>query len=121
MKGNKHTMTKEELTKKEAELTEKENGLVERENKLNERENGLNEREEKLNDKKADADEIVKSVKAEYEDKLLKQHDKYEERITERNKVIKQLLAGNGEANEPKGNPIVDKINARRTAQLKKW
>ena len=115
MKGHKHKMTKEEITKKEAELTERENGLVERENKLNERENGLNEREEKLNDKKADADEIVKSVKAEYEEKLLKQ------RITERNKVIKQLLAGNGEANEPKGNPIVDKINARRTAQNKKW
>lgn len=114
-------MTKQELEAKEADLVKREESLKEKESKLTERENGLNEREEKLNERKEDTAEVVKAVKAEYEDKLLKQHDKYEEKVKSRDDVIKQLLSGNGDANEPKGNPIVDKINARRTAQLKKW
>lgn len=105
----------------EKELQEKEQALTERENALNERENALNEREETLKADKEDTAGLVKQVKDEYEEKLLKQHDKYEERIKSREEVIKQLLSGNGNANEPKENVIIDKINARRIAQSKKW
>lgn len=105
----------------EKELQEKEQALTERENALNERENALNEREETLKADKEDTAGLVKQVKDEYEEKLLKQHDKYEERIKSREEVIKQLLSGNGDANEPKENVIIDKINARRVAQAKKW
>ena len=114
-------MTKQELEQKENELTEREKSLTDKENKLTERENDLNEREEKLNETKVDAGEITKQLKAEYEDKLLKQHDRYEEKVKSRDTVIKQLLAGTGDANKPVENPIVDKINKRRLAQLKKW
>ena len=105
----------------EKELQEKEQALTERENALNERENALNEREETLKADKEDTAGLVKQVKDEYEEKLLKQHDKYEERIKSREEVIKQLLSGNGNANEPKENVIIDKINAHRIAQAKKW
>ena len=105
----------------EKELQEKEQALTERENALNERENALNEREETLKADKEDTAGLVKQVKDEYEEKLLKQHDKYEERIKSREEVIKQLLSGNGNANEPQENVIIDKINARRVAQTKKW
>lgn len=104
----------------EQELQEKETKLNERENELNERETKLKEREEEINANKEDTQNLVKQVKDEYEAKLLKQHDKYENRIQEREKVIKQLLSGNGDANKPK-NTIIDKINARRSAQCKKW
>ena len=99
-------MNEEELKQKEAELTE--------------RENALNEREEALNDKEKDTQLLYNQVKDEYENKLLKQHDKYEERLKEREKVISQLLTGDGDANKPKPT-IIDKINARRLAQNKKW
>jgi len=105
----------------EKELQEKEEALNTRENELNERENKLNEREEALKADKEDTGNLVKQVKDEYESKLLKQHDKYEERLKEREKVIKQLLSGNGDADKPKDNVIIDKINARRNAQNKKW
>ena len=105
----------------EEELKAKEEALKEREAQLNERENGLNEKEAEINEHKEDASTIVKQVKDEYEGKLLKQHDKYEAKLQERNNVIKQLLSGDSDANKPKPNVIIDKINARRTAQLKKW
>lgn len=106
-------MNEEELQQKEAELTE-------RETKLNERENAINEREEELNGKVEDTQSLVKQVKDEYEARLLKQHDKYETRLQEREKVIKQLLSSDGDANKP-SETIIDKINARRIAQNKKW
>ena len=99
-------MNEEELKQKEAELTE--------------RENALNEREEALSDKEKDTQFLYKQIKEEYENKLLKQHDKYEERLKEREKVISQLLTGDGDANKPKPT-IIDKINAQRQAQNKKW
>lgn len=106
-------MTEDELKQKEKELSE-------REASLNERENALNEREEALNEKDEDTQALVKQVKDEYEAKLLKQRDRYEARLQEREKVIKQLLSGDGDANKPK-DTIIDKINARRSAQNKKW
>ena len=99
-------MNEEELKEKEAELTEKDEQL-----KL---------REEELQKRNEDIDGLVKQIKDEYDAKLLKQHDAYEKRLNEREKVIKQLLSSDGDANTPKPT-IIDKINARRIAQNKKW
>ena len=104
----------------EEQLKQKETELNEREASLNERENALNEREETLNEKETDTQALVKQVKDEYEAKLLKLTNKYEERLNEREKVIKQLLSGDGDANKPKPT-LIDAINARRSAQNKKW
>ena len=105
-------MNDEELKKKEEELNA-------RENALNERENALNDKEEILNASKEDAQTLVKQVKDEYENKMLKQHDKYEARLKERENVIKQLLTGEGNANKTETNIIIDKINKRRDSQRK--
>lgn len=114
-------MDENELKALQEKLETLQASLNERETQLNKRENELNEREAELKDKESDTQKLVKQVKDEYEAKLLKQHDKYEERLQEREKVIKQLLSGNGDANKPTENVIIDKINARRSAQNKKW
>ena len=100
-------MNEEELKAKEEELKAKEEEL--------------NTREEELNAHAEDTGNLVKQVKDEYEAKMLKQHDTYEKRLKEREAVIKQLLSNDGEANTPPQNTIVDKINARRHAQNRKW
>ncbi|MBQ6883790.1 MAG: hypothetical protein IJO25_05560 [Clostridia bacterium] len=95
--------------------------LLKKQEDLDEREKDIKEREEALNEHKDDTATLVKQVKDEYEAKLLKQRDAYEKRLKEREAVIKQLLSGNGDANKPHENLIIDKINARRSAQNKKW
>lgn len=100
-------MNEEELKAKEEELKAKEEEL--------------NTREEELNAHAEDTGALVKQVKDEYDAKLLKQHDAYEKRLKEREAVIKQLLSNDGDANTQPQNTIVDKINARRSAQNKKW
>ena len=106
-------MTEEELQALQKELETKQA-------ELDKREADLNKREEALNEEKADTEALVKGVKDEYEKKLLDLTNKYEKRLQEREKVIKQLLSGDGDANKPK-DTIIDKINARRSAQNKKW
>ena len=113
MKGNKHM--------NEEELKQKEDALKEREEELKQKEDALKEREEELNTEKEDTQKLIKQVKDEYEAKLTKQHVAYEKRLKEREDVIKQLLSGDGDANKPSENVIIDKINARRSAQNKKW
>lgn len=88
---------------------------------LQKREEEIKQREDEINESKEDTANLVKQVKDEYEGKLLKQRDKYETRLQEREKVIRQLLSENGDANKPKENNIIDLINARRIAQNKKW
>ena len=88
---------------------------------LSKREEELKEREEELNEHKEDAQSLVKQVKDEYEAKITKQRISYEKRLKEREDVIKQLLSSDGNANKPNENLIIDKINARRSAQNKKW
>ena len=105
----------------EEELKALEETLKKREEELNEREASIKEREEELNEHKEDAQTLVKQVKDEYEAKLTKQRIAYEKRLKEREDVIKQLLSGDGDANKPSDNVIIDKINARRSAQNKKW
>ena len=105
----------------EEELKAKEEALEEREKELNEREASIKEREDELNANQEDTQALVKQVKDEYEAKLTKQRIAYEKRLKEREDVIKQLLSGDGDANKPSDNVIIDKINARRSAQNKKW
>lgn len=77
------------------------------------------EAEEKAK-KEQELQALITDVKAEYEVKLAKQKEDFEKKVKERDKVIKQLLTQDGDANKPK-NAIIDDINARRSAQLKKW
>ena len=79
----------------------------------------LKQREEALKENKEDTQALVKQVKDEYDAKVAKLTEMYESKLKERNNVIKQLLKG-GDANEPQ-NDLIAKINARRTAQNKKW
>lgn len=105
----------------EEELKALQDELKKKQDELDKREADLNKREEALNEEKADTEALVKGVKDEYEKKLLDLTNKYEKRLQEREKVIKQLLSGDGNANKPSENVIIDKINARRSAQNKKW
>ena len=98
-----------------------EDELKAKEEELKAKEEELKTREEELSAQAEDTSNLVKQVKDEYESKLLKQHDTYEKRLKERESVIKQLLSDDGDANQPPTNTIVDKINARRSAQNKKW
>lgn len=95
--------------------------LKKREEELNEREASIKEREEELNAHEEDTQTLVKQIKDEYEAKLTKQRVSYEKRLKERQDVIKQLLSDDGNANKSNENVIIDKINARRIAQNKKW
>lgn len=105
----------------EEELKALEEELKKREEDLNEREASIKEHEEELNEHKEDAQALVKQIKDEYESKISKQRISYEKRLKEREDVIKQLLCSDGNANKPNENIIIDKINARRIAQNKKW
>ena len=105
----------------EEELKALQEELKKKQDELDKRETDLNKREEALNEEKADTEALVKGVKDEYEKKLLDLTNKYEKRLQEREKVIKQLLSDDGNANKPSENVIIDKINARRSAQNKKW
>lgn len=80
------------------------------------------ETQEKIEDKEENEDfsKIIKEIKDGYEEKLLKQEAKYNKKLAEQKNVIKQLLLGDGDANTRKPT-IIDLINARRSAQCKKW
>lgn len=99
-------------------LNEREKALNDREEELNEREKALNEREEAFN--KEDTETLIKEVKDGYENKLLKQQEEFNKRLGEREKVIKQLLSDDANANKSKVT-VIDLINMRRSAQNKKW
>ena len=105
----------------EEELKALQDELKKKQDELDKREADLNKHEEVLNEEKADTEALVKGVKDEYEKKLLNLTNKYEKRLQEREKVIKQLLSGDDNANKSSENVIIDKINARRSAQNKKW
>lgn len=103
-------MNEEELKAKEEELKTKEEALKAKEEELAERENEIQEN---------DAGTLVKQVKEGYEKKLTEIQADFNKRLKDREAVINNLLE-NGNANEPQPN-FVDKINAHRNAQNKKW
>lgn len=63
--------------------------------------------------------EALNDLKTEYEARLAAVKKNYQSRIEERDKVIKQLLTGDGKTATAPENKIVDEINKRR--DYKKW
>lgn len=80
-------MNEEELKAKAEELEAKEGDLQKKEKELEEREKQFAARE-------ADAGEIAKTLKEEFEKKNEAMKAEYEERLKQRDEVIKQLASG---------------------------
>lgn len=76
------------------------------------------EKEKAEAEEKARIDKLVEQIKEESRTNLAKVKADYEKRLDEREKVIIQLM--NGNANKPT-NSIIDNINKKREAQIKKW
>ena len=102
-------MTEEELKAKEEEL-------LRREEELKAKEESLNEREGKLAAREADAGSIAQTIKEEYEKKLAAQQAEFEERLRQREEVIRQLAADGGNQPNDDESPF-NKMNSRRLAQ----
>lgn len=65
---------------------------------------------------------FIDDIKAQYETKLLQQHDNYEKRLKERENVIKQLLAGDTKQEEKDVIDLqIEALNNKRALQNKKW
>ena len=65
---------------------------------------------------------FIDDIKAQYENKLLQQHDNYEKRLKERENVIKQLLAGDTKQEEKDVIELrIEALNNKRVLQNKKW
>lgn len=65
---------------------------------------------------------FIDDIKAQYETKLLQQHDNYEKRLKERENVIKQLLAGDTKQEEKDVIELqIETLNNKRALQNKKW
>lgn len=100
-------MNEEELKAKE-ELSRREGDLKNKEDEIAAREAALAERE-------ADASSIAQTIKQEFEARLEAQKREFEERLKEREEVIRQLAAGSGE--EVEDDSPFAKLNKRRAAQ----
>ena len=101
-------MTEEELKAKEDELKAKEEELKAKEATISEKDETLAEKEKDLNG-------LVSTMTKEYENKLDEQKEAYESKLTEREKVIKQLLHGDAIDNNVPSE--IDKLNEARKAQ----
>ena len=100
-------MTEEELTQKQTELEEREGELKKKEEELNERELSLARRE-------ADASSIAETLKKEFEAREEAQKAEFEERLKQREDVIRQLA--NGSSPEQEENAFTE-LNKRRLLQ----
>ena len=104
-------MNEEELKAKAEELERKEGELQKLEEELKEREAAISRRE-------ADASSIAQAIKEEYEKKLAAQQAEFEERLKQRDEVIRQLASGDGKPAEDDNNPFAQ-LNKKRIAQLR--
>lgn len=101
-------MNEEELKALAAELEKKEG-------ELKEREEALNEKEQRLAAREADASNIAQTIKEEFEKKLEAQKQEFEERLQQRDEVIRQLASGDAPL-EDEDDPFTQ-LNKRRIAQ----
>lgn len=101
-------MNEEELKAKAKELEGKEGDLAKKEQELNAREEQLSRRE-------ADTTRIAQTLKEEFEKKLEAQKQEFDERLKNRDEVIKQLA--NGEESPANKDDPFEKLNKRRIAQ----
>ena len=67
--------------------------------------------------KKEADDPIYNEIKSSYEEKLKKQEAELTAKIDKRDKIIKQLMAGESNANNDTAPSFIDKLNAQREAQ----
>jgi len=101
-------MNEEELKAKAEELDRKEGELTKKEEELN-------AREEKLAAREADAGNIAQTIKEEFEKKLEAQKQEFEERLNQRDEVIRQLASGEN-ADIDDNSPFAE-LNKARLAQ----
>lgn len=65
---------------------------------------------------------LINDLKAQYEEKLLKQRNQMQKRVDERDAVIKQLLAGDNKEEEKDIIQLrIEMLNEKRALQNKKW
>lgn len=100
-------MTEEEISAKEKELEEREGEIAKKEESLNEREAAIAKRE-------ADASTIAETIKKEFEAREEAQKAEFEERLKQRDDVIKQLASGSTEQQEENA---FSELNKRRLLQ----
>lgn len=103
----------------EEELKAKEDELLRKEGELQKKEEEIKAREDDLSRSQADASELAKTIKDEYEKKIEKQRQEYEARLASRNEIIKQLAAGEEKA--PAQPSFIERMNEKRERQNKKW
>ena len=103
-----YKMTEDELKAKEEELKAKEEELKAKEATISEKDETLAEKEKDLNG-------LVSTMTKEYETKLEAQKQSYEGKLSEREKVIKELLRGDATDNNVPSE--IDKLNEARKAQ----
>lgn len=84
----------EELEAKAEELKAKAEELDRKEGEIAKKEEEFNAREEKLAAREADAGNIALTIKEEFEKKLEAQKQDFEERLKQRDEVIRQLASG---------------------------
>ena len=100
-------MTEEEIIAKQKELEEKEGELTKKEEELNAKEADIAKRE-------ADASSIAETIKKEFEAREEAQKAEFEERLKQRDDVIKQLASGSAEQSEENA---FSELNKRRLLQ----
>ena len=93
-------MNEEELKAKQEELAKKEEELTKKEDEIKARE--------------ADTSNIAKTIKEEFEARLEAQKAEFEQRLKDREDVIRQLSRGEDTAET---NPVFDDLNKSRLAQ----
>ena len=99
----------------EEELKAKADDLERKEGELKTKEEELNAREEQLAKREADASSIAQTLKEEFEKKLAAQAEEFEERLKQRDEVIRQLASGEQPAAVDNG-PFAE-LNRKRIAQ----
>lgn len=101
-------MNEEELKAKAEELERKEGELTKKEEELG-------ALEQKLAKREADASSIAQKIKEEFEKKIDEQKQEFEERLTQRDEVIRQLASG--ESPDVDENSPFAQLNKARLAQ----
>ena len=99
----------------EEELQAKAEDLERKEGELTKKEEELNAREEQLAKREADASSIAQTIKEEFDKKLEAQKAEFEERLQQREAVIRQLASGETPAIDD-NSPFAE-LNKRRIAQ----
>lgn len=101
-------MNEEELKAKAEELERKEGELTKKEEELS-------ALEQKLAKREADASSIAQAIKEEFEKKMDEQKQEFEERLKQRDEVIRQLASGES-ADIDENSPFAQ-LNKARLAQ----